>query len=676
MNAGDVNAGTETRRQSDDPADIAADFKALALDAAGGLIDMAFDNAGRDLLEMNADADYDPEVFAACEVAIRLARDERARLTVVFIQVLGESLSGHGETSEPGDQALLPEDEAEEAARASRIAGRLIADCADELEPLEARLATLADSADISSTAVSPTALCQSFRQAMQTVVAPPTPKHMLYGLFERTLDRQLGSLYQSLDAELVKRGVAAKPQRTLIQAALERPPQSAQWARQLNAARRVVAPENEFSAGEIRGALVALSDRVGAWRSPHKLLDALIKHLRRRQRDTTPRALPARARRQLGLTMAWWHDLYVDPAVPTPAKPMLEQLRLILLEIALFDEGLFRDPDNPARRMINELINLARPDETRVWERANILVGRVVVAFEVRPGVVTAAAKALARRRQSTRDAAMAKSRRMAALELQQQALGRTPPENVRPFLLKGWAPLLARAYLEGGGAGPSWYTAVSRLSRLLDLVQPPTYGSDREARVRAQRGLAREVRAQLLDGGVPRRRVSAFVRALQEAFAEANQSEAVSLSEIESFDNAAAWHADITVFDDSGDYAIVGASPEEAVEGATAEPLPSSTVDSVLETACKPGRWFQLSAGDTGDTGGTRWLRVAGYDAKRGVVTFGNRRGEIVYERPAADFAEDLRVGRSRPIYDAEDFEAKLAAIIGEQARDADPA
>jgi hypothetical protein len=350
----------------------------------------------------------------------------------------------------------------------------------------------------------------------------------------------------------------------------------------------------------------------------------------------------------------------------------LLERLRLILLEIALFDEGLFRDPDNPARRMVNELINLATPGETWVWERAGVLVERVVTAFEIRPGVVTAAAKALARRHSPTKAAAVAKSRRMAVLELRQQALGRTPPESVRPFLLKGWAPVLARAYLEGGGAGPTWYTAVSRVSRLLGLVQPPSYGADREARVRAQRGLAREVRAQLLDSGVPRSRAFAFVSTLKGAFAEANRSEALPLSEVETFDDAVAWNADVTVFDDSGDYAIADALPGTAAgDGGAAEPLPAKTADSVLEAACKPGRWFQL---DAGDKGGTRWLRVAGYDTKRGVVTFGNRRGEIVYERPAPDFAEDLRIGRSRPIYDAEDFESKLAAIIGEQSRDAD--
>lgn len=668
-----MNAGSQARRQSDAPARIAADIKSRALDAAGRLIDTAFDRADRDLREMYADAEYDPGVYAVCEEAVRLARDERAKLTMVFIQVLGESLSGHSDAGESGDDALLPEEEADEAARASRMAGRLVADCAEELESLEARLATLADSAEIAATAISPTALCQSFRQAMQTMTARPAPKHMLYALFERTLDRHLAALYRDLDAELVKRGVAPKPRRSLVQAALERPPQSAHWARQLVAARRVVAPENEFSAGEILAGLTALVDRAEAWRSPDGLIEALIKHLRRRQRDTTPRALPVRARRQLGLAMAWWYDLYADVAVPEPAKPLLERLRPTLLEIALFDEGLFRDPDNPARRMANELVNLATPGEARVWERAGVLVDRVVTAFEERPGVVTAAAKALARRRAPTPAAAAAKSRRMAVLELRQQALGRTPPESVRPFLLKGWAPLLARAYLEGGGAGPTWYTAVSRVSRLFDLVHPPGHGSDREARVRAQRGVTREVRAQLLDGGVSRRRASAFVNAIEEAFAEANRGEAPPLSEIQSFDDAAAWSADVTVFDDSGDYAIADALPRAAGDGAgAAEPLPADTVDSVLKAACKPGRWFQL---DAGDKGGTRWLRVAGYDAKRGVVTFGNRRGEIVYERPAPDFAEDLRMGRSRPIYDAEDFESKLAAIIGEQARDAAP-
>lgn len=651
-----------------DPARLAAAFKSSALDAAGRLLDLSFDQADEGLRELTADVEYDPDVFDACEEAARLARDERAKLTMVFIQVLGEGLSGQG-VGEVGDEALLPPDEADEVVRAGKMAGRLIEDCADELEALEARLAALADQTDVAATAISPTALCQSFRQAMQTVGGRPEAKHMLYGLFERSLRRHLGRVYQGLDAELARHGVAAKRQRGRVaEADHERPPKSAHWARQLTAARRAVSPENEFGAGEILAALAALADRLEAWQSPRQLIDALLAQLRRRQRDTSPRTLPPQARRQLGLAMAWWGDLHADPAVPAPARPLLERLRPTLLEIALLDDGLFRDPDNPARHMVNELVTLAAPGETDIWRRAGVLAERVASDFKQRPGVVTAAAKALARRRPPSQAAAVSRARRVAVLELRQQALGRPPPPAIQPFLLKGWAPVLARAYLEGGAVGPTWYTSVSRLSRLLDLVQPPAYGADREARVRAQRGVAREIRAQLLDRGVSRGRIADYVGALEESFAAANRTETVAAPEVETFDDPVAWDADATVFDDSGDYEAADAFAQAGNGGTAAEPLAPRTASALLGEACKPGRWFQVH---TGGEGAIRWLRIMAYDPDGRVVAFGNRRGETVYERDASEFAEDLRAGRSRPIYEAEAFESRLAAIIGEHSR-----
>lgn len=664
----EMSAKLQARRKSTEPTRIAAAFKSAALEAAGRLLDTAFDRADEGLAAVTADAGYDPDLFKACDEAARLARDERAKLTLVFIQVLGEGLSGHGALGEPGDEALLPAEEADEVVRASQMAGRLVDICADELESLEGRLATLADYADISPTAVSPTALCQSFRQAMQAVSGRPEAKHLLYALFERGLERRLGRLYQRLDAGLAKRGVAPKPRDQTTETVRARPPQSAHWARQLLAARRSVAPENEFGTGEILTALASLGGREEVWRSPRNLIKALLAHLRRRQRDTAPRALPVRARRQLGLATAWWCDLNGDPAVPAPAKPMLERLRPTLLEIALLDEGLFREPDNPARRLVNELITLAEPGETGVWRRADAVVDRVVGDFEKRPGVVTAAAKALARRRRATRAAAVAKARRMAALELRQQALGRPPPAGIQAFLLKGWAPLLTRAYLEGGVATATWHTAVIRLSQLLDLAQPPGYGSDREARVRDQRGLMRKIRAQLLDRGVTRGRIVEFMDAVGESFAEANRAEPRAAPEIETFDDPVAWDADLTVFSDSDEDESDDDLPEAAEAARAEEAMPADTTDTVVREACKAGRWFQLHAGEEG---GSRWLRVGGYDPARGMVSFVNRRGDIVYERAAGAFAEDLRTGRSRPIYDAETFEARLASIIGEHAR-----
>lgn len=667
-----MSAKPQAGRKSADPVRIATAFKSSALEAAGRLLDAAFDRADEGLHELADEVGYDPDMLQASEEAMRLARDERAKLTMVFIQVLGEGLSGYGAVGEPGDEALLPSEEADEVVRAGRMAGRLVEICADEVESLEARLATLADYAEVSPTAISPTALCQAFRQAMQAVTGRPEAKQMLYSLFERTLEKRLGRLYQRLDAELAKRDVAPKPRDQTAETVLDRPPQSAHWARQLIAARRSVAPENEFGVGEILKGLEALADRKEAWQSPRSLIDTLLTHLRRRQRDTVPRALPSQARRQLGLAMAWWCDLNEDTAVPAPAKPMLERLRPTLLEIALLDEALFRDPDNPARRLVNELIALADPDESDVWRRAGMLVDRVVENFDERPRVVTAAAKVLTLRRSATQAAATARARRMAALELRQQSLGRPPPTRIQAFLLKGWAPLLARAYLEGGVATATWHTAVIRLSQLLDLAQPPTYGSDREARIRDQRGLVRKIRAQFLDRGVSRGRIAEFIEAVEETFAEANHAEPGVAPEIENFDEPVAWDADVTVYGDSGDRELLDVSAGTAADGDRKdEPMPAQATDTVMEEACRIGRWFQLQAGGEG---GSRWLRVVRYEPDRRMVSFGNRRGEIVYERSADEFAEDLRTGRSRPIYDAEKFETTLAAIIGEHARTLD--
>lgn len=675
----------------------AREYRREALAAASELLDAMFDGADDVLFAMAQRSDKTSD-HALHFDAMRAVRLERPRISRTFFDELGNILvhgpgSAGTASSSPEELDLMKPEELEESVAVANMANKTTGANRTLIAALEARLATLAEKNALAADGISPIALCHAFKQAMSPVDLEIGVKLLIYKLYDYALADRLQSIYVDLIELLDRHKVAPKSapaQKRRAKPAPRRDRPADRWTRRLADARRAIAPESHYGIGEILDSLEALENQQ-ALDDAQALLGALVEHLRDRQDDAIPRNLQRDTRMLLARVTTMFRELLEDTRIRPPIRPLLERLRLPLLKTAILDSGFFRDAEHPARQLVNELATLDVAANDPFAVEAEDLVNRLVDGFDDNPDLLETVAMALCElsRRwerekgdgQANRAARIARSKRMAMLELRQQTLGRHLPAQAKPFLLKAWGPFVAVQYMRFGANSREWREAATMLTRILDELQPPDGPGRGAARRPGQTALLKEVRQRLEGVAIDEARLKEALMSLEKAFETANAMDPPrpTADEVESLAELASWNPDEEVLGRRGRREAgppPTTAPSERGEKKKEEPTPApravpeelddDAITRLLTIACKPGMWFQLHAGGAR---AMRWLKFSCYDRNSGMVYFVNRDGERVFERPAAAFASDLDAGRSRPIYDAEQFERRLADIIGKR-------
>jgi len=689
---------------------LISDVKAKALDSITDLLDGMFDGADDALFKMSEQAENNQNQGLYFD-AMRALRLERPHITRTFIQELSAAIS-HGfdaPTRGPrGDLGLIPAADLEENVAIANMISKAGSLLREDLTQLQARLHSLAEKfpGTLVPNGLSPGGICHSFREAMAPVDFEIEIKLLIHKLFERSVLCELKPTYQLLHDLLKQNNVEPKRQRGAGELGGQPRVQGRgdRWSQRLQELSKQISPENQFGTGEVLKSLDNLDafdfDSSVADTDPAELIDALLQLLRSTQTDSIPRSIQRDERQIIGMVTAMFNHASEQAELNSSSRKLLSRLRLPVMKTALIDPSLFRDADHPARRLVNEIATLnaiAPADDAPLYKDASALIERLVKEFERDPGVLEVVADEMQQlagsyngegKSEVQRKARLERAKSVALLEIRQQSLGRKLPDSVKPFLLKAWGPLMAYSYLKHGLDSVQWRHAGEVLTRLLDAVYPPDADTDRDTLAREQATLLVLVRKQLRELSLGRARISELVESLEETFDDVlvNQATLPSEYEDEILDELATWSPEEEVFDDDGgrdatsaafDVALAEpAAPESPIatptEKATTEkaepiPLPEEDAINLVKTVCVPGSWFQLYTGEER----LRWLRFANYDDERSIVRFANRDNEVVYERGAVEFAQDLRAERSQPIYDRDDFERKLAQIIGMQTQ-----
>ncbi len=514
--------------------------------------------------------------------------------------------------------------------------------------------------------------------------------KLLSYKLFERSVLGELGATYRQLLDFLKQHEVEPKRQSTPHKtgqaagaAATNRHGRGARWSERLQELRREVTPENHFGSNEVMHLLESLHEQVDINRQAHEyasgeLIETLLDLLRSGQTDSTPRSLPRKQRQLIGMVTAMFNHIYAESDLNPASRQLLSRARVPVMKTALIDPAFFRAANHPARRLVNEIATLgaiAPAEDAPLYTEAATLMDRLVSEFERDPGVLETVADELqtlgirfvkSREAGFQRPALLERAKRVALLEIRQQALGRRIPESMRPFLLKAWGPLMAYRYIKHGLDSSPWRHSGEILTRLLDAVAPPDAETDRETLAQEHTALLTQVRKHLRELSMGRARIAQLTESLEATFAGVLSSETQlhADDDEELLAHLAAWApADETVFDDEGDHDATSAafasvltesnlpeqeqSPPTPTPADEPSPLPAEDVANLVQAVCVPGTWFQLYTG----TPRMRWLRFREFDEATQSVRFANRENDIAYEPSAVEFTQDLRAGRSQP-------------------------
>jgi hypothetical protein len=476
---------------------------------------------------------------------LRECRRNRTDIEHDYLEAIASSLrppmSGNESTHPAPVLSLVAHDELEESLALSALAERTAARQAVALDALDKRIAMLQNVARDPSEPMrlSPQLLGTLFRHNCQRLDVGIEIRLVAYSLFGQHVLDALESIYAELNRELIAAGVlpaiAPPPRRSAPARETERQ-ENRSSASSAGPGSATARDEDAFVAlmKELRSLMpvapttpaptAAASHTEGRALSPRQLLQALD-HLDRSAEE--PHRLKARlldASLRLGnapgasLTRQDEHTVDLigmlfdavqsDSNLSAPLQPVIAALQVPFLKLALLDPDVMQTADHPARRLVDELGELAlgwtasSDPEGQLLTRISQIVESLRQPQEAGPGAFERATAELnqyleiGRHRadlaeQRAVEAALGRERlriartRVAAM-LERRLSRYSPLPWVRQLLRGPWANYLVLLWLRQGESGESFRQAFAFVDELLWCDEHGQATPD-EARLRA---------------------------------------------------------------------------------------------------------------------------------------------------------------------------------------------
>ena len=356
------------------------------------------------------------------------------------------------------------------------------------------------------------------------------------------------------------------------------------------------------------------------------------------------------------------FNGILEDSSVPQELKPQLDELRFSVIKSAMSDRTFFANADHPVRRLVNELATMAAAARTTgagSIGQLTELVAMIQSQFQVAAKSVKAAAatavpltEADAERfiddqlvqGRARRQALIDKARQVVQEEMQLRLTARKIPEQARPLLFTGLAPLLGLSLLRHGMDSEGWRVGMLLVQKVMDAVDPAAGTALDAAQLEP---LCAQLDLDLAAAGMVPTRTTELLSGLRQGF-EAAQRE---------------WQAAPPV---------APAAQEAAESVAPAAPATASPPIAQLLRLLASGAWFKVRDAELKQT---RWLKVAGtYLADerpeyRGRVAFSEFSGQNTLLVTVDDLLDQMVAGLTEPFDQSPAAKAALAGLIAQQ-------
>ncbi|MEO9078455.1 MAG: DUF1631 domain-containing protein [Rhodanobacter sp.] len=306
--------------------------------------------------------------------------------------------------------SLVADNELEESLAITSMIGKHESRLARDLFAVNQRLSVICGGHKIDETSnpVAPAILAQTFRQALQELVADMRVKLIIYKLFDRYVLSQLEELYQEINIQLVRAGVLPQLRHTMVRSSGsshaggvtgtnhaantsdsieetgEIPNDLLQTLHSLFSARRAPSTGNVGvntttgplpSANELLGALSVLqsqiastgplpnipgSDALKLGQEVAQLKEHLLTQIGA-LRGERPSHVANMDEDTIDLVGMLFEFILEDRNLPTIMQVMLSRLQIPYLKAAILDRKLFAHRQHPARRLLDGLAEQAK---------------------------------------------------------------------------------------------------------------------------------------------------------------------------------------------------------------------------------------------------------------------------------------------------------------------------
>jgi len=351
------------------------------------------------------------------------------------------------------------------------------------------------------------------------------------------------------------------------------------------------------------------------------------------------------------------------DDNVSVAIKSLLLELQIPLIKVAMLDAQFFQNDKHAARRMLDTVAHLGigiEDEENTLVKTIRLIIEQLQATFVQNLSSFNTALTALNRlmsiekdktgkQEEETQKAILKEHARQIVLnELQKNTYKKIIQKELKPLILKQWAALMFQRFIKYGKESSQWNEIVTLLKHLVYSVQP-IKTSEQWVLLNNDSGvLISDIEAQLNTTKLSPGGIDASISALKEIHANLIESSEFFLEE-----------PDYTLSERSLDE-IIEDSIEDMPED---EGEPPHIQISRLPHDVKQGVWFEIYNGNGHSLRRVK-LSVILFDEAK--LVFVDRHGNMVIEKFANEFVDELNEGKSKIIADHSIFNHALGQII----------
>ena len=373
------------------------------------------------------------------------------------------------------------------------------------------------------------------------------------------------------------------------------------------------------------------------------------------------------------------------EDSITDTIKTLLLSLQIPIIKAAMLDADFFVDDKHPARQLLDKLAEAGvgvTDHKDPIYIDIEKIVKKLltdykedIVAFEVALKELDELTEGIYRQarekeEESQKQVKHAHARNIVLQEIRKITLGKELPHGVRTLVLKVWPSLMFNHYLASGKANDEWVEMLMILEKIIESVQPIHSVKQLEELGLSHDDILDATRERLKQSGKSGKIIDKVLADLNETYLELMKTtdlpEEAPEEEPEEEVAAAPEEAPAEAME-AGEAETVEAAGEEAEEIAEEvveepEEDPEAIAKRKIELLpvdVQPGAWFIVYNGEDKPV---RRLKLAVILIQDATLVFVDHLGNVVIEKDAEEFADEIEKGLSGVIMQHSVFDHAL--------------
>ena len=372
------------------------------------------------------------------------------------------------------------------------------------------------------------------------------------------------------------------------------------------------------------------------------------------------------------------------EDSITDEIKTLLLSLQIPVIKAAMLDSEFFVDDQHPARQLLDKIAEAGvgvSEHTDPVYVDIEQIVRKLlkdydddVVAFTVALDELKALTEEIYRKArqveaESQKAVKLSHAKSIVLQEIRKVTLGKELPEGVRTLVLKIWPSMMFNHYLKHGKANDEWVELLMILQKIIESVQPISSLSALEELGLTHHDIVEAARNKL-------QRCKKKQAVLDQAMLDLQGTyDALMATEL-----SAEPEVDASVTQDAAAGSMAGSDEEELELGQAEalqapEPEPEISAEELasqkigkLPEGVSPGAWFIVYNGEDKPV---RRLKLAVILMQDATMVFVDHLGNVVIEKDAEKFADEIEKGLSGIIMQHSVFDHALSNALGSIGR-----